>query len=168
MRHSVQGTDCHFQHLACALNHSCLQLEPRFFFPVSSRTICCCLRYLGRRAGLAVSDTDTQIPPDSRMNPSSKHPAPLSLGRLLLSAPLVTRFARIIARSASFHISNTASRTIVATFACNKDSLLVHSYYTHYPLSAGPVVEGNTNTNPRAATTLAVAEHRQAGLRSRT
>jgi hypothetical protein len=29
-----------------------------------------------------VSDTDTQIPPDSRMNPSFKHPARLSLGRV--------------------------------------------------------------------------------------
>jgi hypothetical protein len=28
-----------------------------------------------------VSDTHAQIPPDSRMNPSSKHPARLSLGR---------------------------------------------------------------------------------------
>lgn len=122
-----QGTDCHFKQLACALNHSCLQLERRCFFPVSSITICYCLSYLRRRAGLAVSDTDTQILPDSRMNPSSKHPARLSLGRLLLSASLVTRVIRIVSRSATSHISNSQSRTLVATFACNKDSLSAFS-----------------------------------------
>lgn len=171
MRHFVQGTDCHFQHLACALNHSCLQLEPRFSLPVSASAICYCLSYLGRRAGLAVSATLTHIPPDSRMNPSSKHPVRLSLRRLLLPPRLVTRFTRILLRSASFHISNTPPRFLVATIPSDKASLLISSgnqFDPHLPHPLRSRPRRNQLLRTRASSTLEQPEYRQAGLYRRT
>jgi hypothetical protein len=53
-----QGTHCHFQDLASALNQSCMQLEPRFFFPLSSFSSCYCLSYSARRTRLTVFDID--------------------------------------------------------------------------------------------------------------
>ena len=145
-----QVTHCHFQDLAFALNQTCLQLEERLLFPVSSTTSCYCLSCRRQRAGLTASDTDTHSPPDSRMNRSSKHPDRLSLGRLLLSASLVTRPTQIVSSSASSRIPNHPPRVRVATFACNKDSLPVasHKRLSSHPRSpADPVEEGAATTN---------------------
>lgn len=170
MRHSVQGTDCHFQHLACALNQSCLQLEPRFSFPLSASAICYCLRYLGRRAGLVVAELYTQIPLGSRMNLSSKHPVRLSLRRLLLPPFLVTRFIRIAPRSASSHISNTPSGSLAATIRGDKASLLRSSSTQlgpHLPHPRGSCLRKHL-LRTCASLALKVSEYRQAGLHRRT
>jgi hypothetical protein len=165
-----QGTDCHFKQLACALNHSCLQLERRSSFPVSSTTLCYCLSLLRRRAGLALSDTDTQIPPDSRMNPSSKHPARLSLGRLLF------RLHWSQGSSESFPdlpplTSQTASRRLLSqhlhatTAHCRLLRPRDSPHTCQFP--AGSIKEGTTFRKPRASTTPIASKHRQAGLHRR-
>jgi hypothetical protein len=118
-----QGTHCHFQHLASALNQSCLQRERRFSFPVSFIANCYCLSCDTRRAGLTVSDTDTQSPPDPRMNRPSKHPDRLSLDRPLLSNSLVTRPTLIVSKSVSCFNSNRLSKTFAAIFVRDKGSL---------------------------------------------
>lgn len=143
-------THCQFQALAFALSQSCLQLEECSFLPVSSTRSCCCLSYRRRAAGLAFSDTDTQNPPDSRMNRSSKHPDRLSLGSLRLSASLVTRPTQIVSNSASSHILNHPSETCVATFACSSNPLSVASHKrlnAHLRSPADPVEEGATGAN---------------------
>jgi hypothetical protein len=145
-----QVTHCHFQVLVFALNQSCLRLEERQLFPVSSTTYCYCLSCRRQRAAPIVSNTDTQRPPDSRMNRSSKHPDRLSLGRLLLSASLVTSPTQFVSNLASSHTSNHPSKTRVATFACNKDSLSVPSHKrlsSHLRSPADPIEEGAPATN---------------------
>jgi hypothetical protein len=162
-----QGTDCHFKQLACALNHFCLQLKRRSSFPVSSTTLCYCLSPLRRRAGLALSDADTQIPPDSRMNPSSKHPARLSLGRLLF---------RLHWSQGSFELFPDLPLLTSQTVGRELLSQHLHATTTHCrllrtrdsphtcPFPAGPIKEGTTCHKPRASTTLIAFKHRQAGL----
>jgi hypothetical protein len=97
-----------------------------------------------------VSDTDTQSPPDSRMNRSSEDPDRLSLRWLLLSAPLVTSPTQVVSNPASSHISHRPSRTLVATFSWDKDSLSVTSHTrlsSHLRFPADPVKEAITPTD---------------------
>lgn len=135
---SSQITYFHFQDLAFALNQSCLLPERRFFFPLPSIASCCCLTRSGRRAGLTVFDTDTQSPPDPRMNRPSEHSDRLSLGRLPVLTSLVTRPTQFVSESAFPHCTSSQSSLIVATFVCNKDIVFLYLRKRLRPLPRVP------------------------------
>jgi hypothetical protein len=150
-----------------------MQLERRFLFPVSSKTICCCLSCHRRRAGLAVSDTDTQSPPDSRMNPSSKHPARLSLGRLLLSTSLVTRSSQVTPRLASSRNLKQAVKCACCDICMQQGLIAPRPTHATQPaparLCTSPRGQKRSH-EPRAfpsQSILAISQNRQAGLHRR-
>lgn len=121
MRQFVPNHSPHSQDLTFALNQSRLLPDPRFFLPLPSLGSCYCLSCTGQRAGLAVFDTDTQSPPDPRMNRSSEHSDRLSLGRLLVLTSSVTRPTQLVFESAFPHYLLSPSSLLVATFVCNKN-----------------------------------------------
>jgi hypothetical protein len=150
-----------------------MQLERRFLFPVSSKISCCCLSCHRRRAGLAVSDTDTQSPPDSRMNPSSKHPARLSLGRLLLSTSLVTRPNQATARLASSRNLKQAAQGCCCDICMQRGLIARHPTHATQPAPARLCTahRGQKRFHESCASpspsTLAISQNRQAGLHRR-
>jgi hypothetical protein len=135
-----------------------MQLERRFLFPVSSKTICCCLSCHRRRAGLAVSDTDTQS---------------LSLGRLLLSTSLVTRSSQVTPRLASSRNLKQAVKCACCDICMQQGLIAPRPTHATQPaparLCTSPRGQKRSH-EPRAfpsQSILAISQNRQAGLHRR-
>lgn len=119
-----------------------------------------------------MSDNDAQSPPDSRMNRSCKHPDRLSLGRLLLSASLVTRLTRIVSNlplpiSESVHKDSCRNIYMRQGLRFRRP---VHSTHFAPAVPADPLEEGihcSFTWTSDFVTELATAEHRQSGLHHR-